>query len=329
MSTINNNNIDATSTSNNNNDNTKSNMPEPSLLDIYQLLQNNATKQDMDVIKEHIDSYKTATEEKFEKIDQKVNAAASLSVENANQIESLQESIEQLKQEQLKCNICVSGVPPNLIINDNTGELIIQIALKLGVDINRSQFSSYAIAKNKFIIVKFHEIKHKQQLLGKLRARKSLMVEEVFSGQSNSQIYINDHLTQYFNNLYLIARQAKKGGNLASATSFGGKIRARKNRSDAPILITNEKQLRMLIDTEQSDTQNIPTQPEANDMDIDGESQTSKPSRSSSANRNRNNNRNRKSETKENTIQSSPKRHSKKRSASTNREDKTVDKKKK
>lgn len=109
-----------------------------------------------------------------------------MSIENANQIESLQESIEQLKQEQLVCNICVSGVPPNLIINDNTAELFIQIAQKLGVEINRSQFSSYAIAKNKFIVMKFHEIKHKQQLLGKLRAQKSLMVEEVFSGKQSN-----------------------------------------------------------------------------------------------------------------------------------------------
>lgn len=173
----------------------------------------------------------------------------------------------------------------------------------MGVDINRGQFSSYAIAKNKFIVMKFHEIKHKQQLLGKLRAQKSLMVEKVFSGKSNSQIYINDHLTQYFNKLYLIARQI---GKLALATYFGGKIRARKSRSDAPILITNEKQLQTLMDTEQSETQNTPTQPEASEMDIDGASQTSKPSRSSSDNRNRNNNRNQKSETKKNTVQSSP-----------------------
>lgn len=122
-----------------------------------------------------------------------------------------------------------------MIIDDNTAELFIQIAIKLGVDINRSQFSSYAIAKNK--------------LLGNLRVRKSLMVEEVFSGQ----IYINDRLTQYFNNLYLIARQAKKGGKLASATSFGGKIRARKSRSGASIPITHVKQLQTLIDTEQSE----------------------------------------------------------------------------
>lgn len=60
------------------------------------------------------------------------------------------------------------------------------------------------------------------------------------------------------------------------------------------------------MDTEQSETQNTPTQPETNEMDIEGASQTSKPSRSCSDNRNRNNNRNRKSENKENTVQSSP-----------------------
>lgn len=53
--------------------------------------------------------------------------------------------------------------------------------------------------------------------------------------------------------LYLIARNAKKDGKLSSASSYGGKIRARKTEDDIPTLITNEQQLLALIDSDVSD----------------------------------------------------------------------------
>lgn len=80
------------------------------------------------------------------------------------------------------------------------------------------------------------------------------MVEEVFSHVSNSQIYLNDHLTPYTTRLFLIARNAKKDGKLASATSYGGIVRIRKNRDDAPTPITNETLLQNIIDMEPSNS---------------------------------------------------------------------------
>lgn len=80
------------------------------------------------------------------------------------------------------------------------------------------------------------------------------MVEEVFATTSNSQIYINEYLTPYFNRLFLIARTAKRDGKLASASSFGGRIRARKSIDDAPILIVSESQLQALIDADDTNT---------------------------------------------------------------------------
>lgn len=198
---------------NNNNNNAKSNMPEPTISDLFNLMRNTATKEDMTDIKQHIDDYKNDTNVKIEAIDTKVNAITAQSNDQSDKIDSLQANIEQLKQEQLKSNICVLGIPADLIKNDNTAELIIEIAKKLNIDINRNNFSSFGVAHNKFVIVKFHWLHHKQSLVNKIRAKKSLMVEEVFGGNSNSQIYINDHLTPYFSRLYLIARRAKKREN--------------------------------------------------------------------------------------------------------------------
>lgn len=116
----------------------------------------------------------------------------------------LEASIECLKQEQFKNNICVSGVPSaKLGENTNTNDIIIAIARALGIELTHTQFSSYAVTNNKFVIVHFFNHKHKQTLINKIRIKKSLMAEEVFGSSSNSQIYLNDHLTPYFNKLYL------------------------------------------------------------------------------------------------------------------------------
>lgn len=80
------------------------------------------------------------------------------------------------------------------------------------------------------------------------------MVEEVFNTNSNSQIYLNDHLTPYFTKLHVIARNAKKEGKLSSVSSHGGKIRVRKNANDVPITIAYLSQLQTLIDMENADS---------------------------------------------------------------------------
>lgn len=240
---------------NNNNDNTvTSHMPEPTLTDIFNLLQNCASKNDLDTIKSQIITSNTETAEKVNNIEDKVNSMKDTQQQHADKIQSLEINLELLKQEQLKNNVCISGIPDSIIKSENnTSKIVSAIAKSLNVDINMSQFSSYAVAGNKFIITHFYNLKYKQMLLNKIRIKKSLMVEEVFqSVRSNSQVYLNDHLTPYFNKLYLMARNAKKQGFLASASSYGGKIRARKNVDDVPSLITSESQLQSIIDSDMS-----------------------------------------------------------------------------
>lgn len=230
-------------------------MPEPTMRDLYKLLQNCASKEDMDTIKSQIVASNAETVAKVDDVARRVDNIDDTQNQHAEKIKSLEINLEVLKQEQLKNNVCISGVPPSMLKeNNNTSQIVTSIAKSLNVEFNASQFSSYAVARNKFIIVSFYNLKYKQMLLNKIRVKKSLMVEEVFHDvQSNSQIYLNDHLTPYFNNLYLIARNAKKEGKLASASSYGGKIRARKTANDTPTVIMSESQLHSLIDMDVSD----------------------------------------------------------------------------
>lgn len=219
-----------------------------------------ASKKDTDEIKANLAANREETSKKIEKVNERVDSVAISCAQNTETIELLQASIESLKQDQLRNNICISGVPSNMIENTSTSDIVINIAKTLGIEIGRQHFTSYPVAEKKFIIVNMYNFKNKQSLLNKIRVKRSLMVEEVFSAKSNSQIYLNDHLTPYFNRLFLIARTAKKDGKIASATSYGGKIRARKNINDAPTIITTENQLRRLIDDEDDSDNNISAQ---------------------------------------------------------------------
>lgn len=231
-------------------------MSQPTLMDLFNLLTKCAQKSDIDEIKSSITTCNIENAEKINAIDARVDDVIAINDRNTDKIVALEINLEILKQEQLKNNISISGVPPSIInsSNNNTPGLVIDIAKSLNVQINASHFTSYAVAGNKFIIVHFYNLMHKSSLKNKIRAKKSLMVEEVFNGSSNSQIYLNDHLTPYFNSLYLTARKAKADKKLASASSYGGKIRVRKRANDAPVIITSASQLQVL--TEQDTSKN-------------------------------------------------------------------------
>lgn len=231
------------------------NKQELTLHDLAKLIQRNATKEDIDsIVTARINTYQQKTDKKIDEIQRQVETATDMGTENSNKIEELQSAVETLKQDQLRSNICISGVPAEQITDGNTSDIVMKIANALNVTLSKNQFTSHPVASKKFIIVHFHNHSYKQQLLIRVRAKKSLMVEEVFNTKSNSQIYLNDHLTPYFTKLHLIARNARKEGKFASVSSYGGKIRVRKNPNDAPIIIVSEKQIQTLVEIECADS---------------------------------------------------------------------------
>lgn len=201
-------------------------------------------------IEQQLAAYTSETNIKINSMEKKVDNLTANNDTNSNRLDYLESQLESLKQDRLKNNICISGVPLDLFETMNAAEIMITIANKLGADINNSHFSAHPVSNKRFIIANFYNYKHKQTIINKIRVKRSLMVEEVFSYSSNSQIYLNDHLTPYITRLFLIARNAKKEGKLASATSYGGIVRVRKNQNDAPTAITNEAQLQNIIDME-------------------------------------------------------------------------------
>lgn len=221
---------------------------QPSLLDVFNLVKTCATKDDIDELTQKIATHTKTTNKKITDLNVRVDHIASSSETNTECIEQLETNIEILKQNQLKNNICISGIPVDIVQSMDTAEIIVTIADVLGMQLNRSNFNAYTVANSKFIIVHMFNIKEKLALVSIVREKKSLLAEEVFGQtQSNNRIFLNDHLTPYFNRLFVLARKAKAEGILASVTSYGGKIKIRKSNNDIPIIIYTEKQLQECI----------------------------------------------------------------------------------
>lgn len=144
--------------------------------------------------------------------------------------------------------------------------MVLKLISVLQANITAADFSTYPTSGNKFVVVAFYNYANKAALLNKMRTKKSVMVEEIFSNtKSKSQLYINDHLTPHFNSLFIEAFKAKKEGFLASASSWGGRIRVRKAINDAPITINNRDQLINIINSPNVSTENRTVESEKKD----------------------------------------------------------------
>lgn len=239
------------SQSNNNNAVTE-NKNEPTIADVIAILGNFPVKSDFMEFKQALVSWNEENKRKIQEVEKQVGSLTATSIDNTDRISELEGTIQVLQQEKLRNNVCISGVPPDKDLN--AMHAVHKIANTLNVDVSSDKFTAFPSANNKLIIVSFQHGTTKQQLINKIRVKKSLIVEEVFgpTAKSNSQIYINDHLTKYFSELFLMTRTAKKENKLATASSIGGKIRVRKSPDSYPVTITNKTQLIELIEMDAS-----------------------------------------------------------------------------
>lgn len=192
--------------------------------------------------------------ERITSIEQKLN-----SINESDQIEEIKIQIEMLKQDRLRNNIRLTGLPPIAFDNPNEAVLSIDYILQLGLI--PSDFIVYADRHKSSLIVAFANHSHKRLFMSALQQRKSLLAEEVFpSIKSNSNIYANDQLTPYFAKLFHEAWQAKKEGRVYSASSLGGRIKVKQYEDSSAITISNHQQLNELL----NDTHNDKAQTHSN-----------------------------------------------------------------
>lgn len=202
----------------------------------------------------------TNTNAKIESIDEKVNnvnktikdhntrisTLEDYSTADNRRIDKLTHQIEILKQDRLKNNVRLTGLPTDSFADTNA--TVMKIIDVLQLNLLPSEFISYADEKKTSIILAFQYQSNKRLFMNTLRARRELLVEEVFpSARSNSKIYCNDQLTPHFAGLFNEAWKAKKNNLLHSASSLGGRVKVKKFENSIPIVIVSEEHLSEII----------------------------------------------------------------------------------
>lgn len=163
-------------------------------------------------------------------------------IQESSRFNEIEIQIEMLKQDRLRNNIRLTGLPP--IAFDNPTETVIAIDGILHLSLMPSDFTVYADKHKSSLMISFANYSHKRSFMSSLQQRKSLLAEEVFpSIQSNANIFANDQLTPYFAKLFQAAWQAKKEGRIHSASSLGGRIKVKRNETSAAITIETHQQL--------------------------------------------------------------------------------------
>lgn len=176
-----------------------------------------------------------------------------------SEMENLKFQLELQKQDSLRNNLRITGLPTELVTNaTNT---MAEIITNLNVALLPTDFIAYSDKKQVSIIARFDHNAHKRLIMEAFRKREKILVEEVFqTTRSNAQICCNDQLSPYFASLFKAAWNAKKNKLIHSASSVGGRIRIRMTENSRIVLIQNENQLNALIN-ELTSTETINNEP--------------------------------------------------------------------
>ena len=164
-------------------------------------------------------------------------------------LEYIEENINYNKEQHLKNNLLIYGIPR--CENENTDVIIQEITKHLGVNIQPGEIiSTYrkALKNNPSgipapIIIKFNNNKIKSEIMT-ARRKKNLNTEILkIQNITKRPIYINEQLTQLKQNIYKNARELKKSHNCKYVWTKNGDIFIRKTDNSQIIKIKSITQI--------------------------------------------------------------------------------------
>lgn len=227
---------------------------------LTQLIQEkfNETNNKIESIQSTLSSDLTTVHTNLEQHDSRIKAIESENITKANELDTIKAELEILKQDRLRNNIRLTGLPPMGF--DDPMATVLAIDRILNLSLLPTDVNVYADRHKSSLIVSFASYSLKRSYMNALQQRRSLLVEEIFpSIQSQSNIYANDQLTPYFANLFQLAWKAKKEGKLFSASSLGGRIKVKRSENSSFVIIIMQKQLDEILNGEPNNDAQPPT----------------------------------------------------------------------
>lgn len=173
-----------------------------------------------------------------------LKALKSENSEIRKEIDLLKNQREYYRQDTLKNNIIISGIPMKESTDkDELNKLVISIAKRLDVNITDGDITCYKVGKNepKQLKVKFADADKKNLIM---KNKKVLVLNTKQIGFSEDKIiYINHDMTLRNQLLLKRARECKRGGAIKYAWYKDGKVLVRKDEDSPTVRIKTEDDL--------------------------------------------------------------------------------------
>jgi hypothetical protein len=214
---------------------------EPTILDLYNLMLDQGKQlSQMSKDYENLNARLAVIDEKLTASQEEIKSLKQENQVLKNHVTALQLDVNELKQEQLSNNLVISGadvLEKGASLFDNFRK----IAEKLDIDTTNSDINDiYTIRRRsgEKLVVKFTCAQAKIEFMSKMNTQRRA-AKNNDAQFSLANVFINDHLSPYYENLWFKCRDLKKKSTLAHAWTKMGKLYLRKEEGGAAIRIRN------------------------------------------------------------------------------------------
>lgn len=202
-------------------------------------------KKSMDYQSSLFDDMIVESKKQTEKMDELNRALVVCQKENSelkSEVVDMQYKLNEMEQYSRNYNIEIKGVPEAR--NENVYDIVNKISEQLGCNNVAADIElCHRVPSNKRspnappnIIVKFFARRSKERIMDGKKQKGELLANEIGFANSNSKIYVNEHLTSVNKNLFWLARNAKSMG-FKFVWTKNGRIFLRKDETSRTIRV--------------------------------------------------------------------------------------------
>lgn len=158
-------------------------------------------------------------------------------------VRALEDKQNANEQKDKENNVIVVGIPKQA---EETKQVINKVIKALKVEITESDIKEVYPISNKEaapILIKLESYEAKLKIYKRIKQTKGLKVNECGLKGPHKNIFFNDDLTRYNQDLFRKARDLKRNKNIQAAFIKNGKIFIKKTEDDPPVRIRSETDL--------------------------------------------------------------------------------------
>ena len=197
-------------------------------------------KESVQFMSNSFDDHKT----KIEKVMKELKQIKRKNMDLKTKLNELEKKINNQEQKEKQNNMIIVGVPKqNEKDPKKTVKKIIR-AMKIEVaDEDVKEVFRIGKKEDAPILIKLSKQEMKTEILKTIKKIKGIKTNKCGLEGRNNNLFFNEDLTNYNQNLFKTAREFKKTHKLKSVYTMYGKIYLRKNDTDAPVRISSKDDL--------------------------------------------------------------------------------------